>query len=404
LESAIAHSLLATVRHDAVPDALRAPPGALLAAAEQRGVAGLVARKLGEWSDRLDEPTREAVLARLARERRHRAIHRVEIERAATALAGADIPTVVLKGPPLALEIYEDPVDRDFRDIDLLVPEPRFDAALEALRHLGYRPVISPELAEIYRRHHFHWLLGGAGRARLELHWHLVRPDDPFRIDPAAMLAEARPVTPEFGWQAPPLELQLLHAVLDIAIGGANDLKRLVDVDRLLRADPAPDAQRVAERAAEYGMQRAARLAVSLAAELLGSPASELLDRLPDRGIRYLLPVSAETMLRGMPPHNEPVAAAWLRYELSPPGRHRLARLLLRSRFDRARLAVEGRGRLRRLAAIVKRAARLAVQRRRVRRARRALPEDPASPLKHLSSSSSRPEAPDRGGTGGPAS
>jgi hypothetical protein len=404
LDPALAQSLLAAVRHEAVPGVSRAPAGELLAAAEQRAVAGLVARRLALDAEGMDEATREAVLARVARERRHRAIHHVEIERAATALAGAGIPTVVLKGPPLGLEIYEDPVDRDFRDIDLLVPEPSFEAALDALGGLGYRPAISPKLASVYRRHHYHWLLGGTGRARLELHWDLSRPDDPFRLDPETMLAEARPVSTEFGWKAPPRDLQLLHAALDVAVGGATDLKRLIDVDRLLRAGPPPDPVRVAQRARECGMERALSFVCELSVRLLGTPAQPLLERLADGTTTHLLPAGADAMLRGTAPENEPVAAAWLRYELSPPGRQRLARLLRRSRFDRARLAAEGAGPLRRLAGWLKRLAQLAAQRRRVRRARRAARRDAMAAVTHPSSSSSRPEGPGRGGTGGPAS
>lgn len=383
MDRSVTDALLAAVRHEPEPDFARVPPGELLAAAERRGVVGLVARRIGDRASELDEASREAVLARLARERRHRAIHQVEIERAVTALSGAGIPTAVLKGPPLALEIYEDPVDREFRDIDLLVPRERVDAALEALRPLGYGIAVPPRVARVYRRHHFHWLLGGPGKPMLELHWDLARPDDPFRPDPARVLEEARAFTPELGWKAPPRHVQLLHAVIDLAIGGATDLKRLVDLDRLLRSDLEIEPVELAERAMALGMDRAVRLASELAAELLASPADVWLRPLSGDGIEGLRAISRANMLRGFTADAEPLSAAWLRYALSPPESGRLGRLLLRSRFDRARLAAEGVGPIGRVAADLKRLLRLAALRARLAR------HGAESVVKHSSSSSS---------------
>jgi hypothetical protein len=375
LDRSVAEALLAAVRHEPEPDFARVPPGELLAEAERRGVIGLVARRLGDRGGELDEASREAVLARLARERRHRAIHQVEIERAVTALSGVGTPTVVLKGPPLALEIYEDPVDREFRDIDVLVPRDRVDAAMEALSALGYGIAVTPRVARVYRRHHFHWLLGGPGKPMLELHWDLARPDDPFHLDPERVLEQARASTPELG--------QLLHAVIDLAVGGATDLKRLIDLDRLLRSDLDVPPSELAERAEALGMGPAVRLACELAGELLGAPAEPWIRPLSRHGIDDLLPISRANMLRGSQTDAEPLSAAWLRYALSPAGSGRLGRLLLRSRFDRARLAAEGVGPLRRVAADLKRLLRLGAL-----RARLAV-HGAESGVKHSSSSSS---------------
>src|SRR5262245_53045699 len=56
---------------------------------------------------------------------------------AADVLDGASIEYRALKGPVLAHTVYRDPALRSFGDVDVLVRDRDFDAAIDALRVLG---------------------------------------------------------------------------------------------------------------------------------------------------------------------------------------------------------------------------------------------------------------------------
>lgn len=390
MDESVARALLQSVRIDAAAEGLAVPAEELLAAAAERSVAGLVARVVSRSVAGLAPDTAEAVAEFLRHQRHHRGLHLVETERAVEALVRAGIPAAILKGPALALEVYDDPVDRSFRDIDVLVPEPRVREAVDVLATLGYGVAVTPRLAEVYRRYHYHWLLSGSGRPNLELHWHLVRPDDALRLDPAEFLAGARPPSRDVGWHAPPRHLQLLHAALDIAVSGLWDLKRLVDIDRLLRSDLEAQPVAMAAAARRTGLDGALRLGCELASRLLGAPAGALLDELgPDRRVAALLDGGAERLVLGMPPAQQPLLNAWLRYRLSPPGTGRGRRLLLRSRFDRARLKEEGVGSLGRAQVAAKRLVKLTQLLGRLSRLAHDHPHTHHSRLTRPSSSSS---------------
>ena len=59
----------------------------------------------------------------------------------ARELARAEIPVMPLKGALLQLDVYaRDPAQRPLTDVDVLVPESRFVAAMQRLARRGYRP------------------------------------------------------------------------------------------------------------------------------------------------------------------------------------------------------------------------------------------------------------------------
>jgi hypothetical protein len=89
------------------------------------------------------------------------------------ALDKASIPFLILKGLPLAHELYPEPGLRPVGDLDLLVRRRFRDAALSVLASLGYRLPAAALPLWYYRRHHFHVLLVRSGGESLavELHW-----------------------------------------------------------------------------------------------------------------------------------------------------------------------------------------------------------------------------------------
>lgn len=87
---------------------------------------------------RLPEPERRKIEELHSRERMVLALLDDELERSLDALGGAGIPTLVLKGMDLGRRHYPKRVFRPMTDVDLLVPEARFEAALRALAGAGY--------------------------------------------------------------------------------------------------------------------------------------------------------------------------------------------------------------------------------------------------------------------------
>ena len=80
---------------------------------------------------------------------------------------------MVLKGVPLAQELYGEPGLRPMDDLDILVRRQEREGALEAMRDLGYRLPPGSLSQRFYLRHHFHLLMLRQVRTGLpvELHW-----------------------------------------------------------------------------------------------------------------------------------------------------------------------------------------------------------------------------------------
>ena len=109
-----------------------------------------------------------------------------------TLLDEAGVPTLMLKGMPLAFHYYESPALRPMRDIDVLVPRDRRDRALRELAAAGW----SGDRRFVSRFHHAISLRRPDGR-ELDLHWSLGLPfeldGDPDRTD-ADFWDAARPL------------------------------------------------------------------------------------------------------------------------------------------------------------------------------------------------------------------
>lgn len=86
-------------------------------------------------------------------------------------LEDAGIPTLMLKGMPLAFHHYDSPALRPMRDVDVLVPTERRNEALRLLAAEGW----SGDPRFVNRFYHGVGLQQPDGRA-LDLHWHLGLP------------------------------------------------------------------------------------------------------------------------------------------------------------------------------------------------------------------------------------
>lgn len=93
------------------------------------------------------------------------------------AFDAAGLPYLALKGPALSQSLFADPAARHAGDLDLLIGRESFDAAVSALRALGYRLESDPVEARAERgaerwslSHHSHYVRGDQ---QVELHWRL---------------------------------------------------------------------------------------------------------------------------------------------------------------------------------------------------------------------------------------
>jgi hypothetical protein len=212
----------------------------ILAASElafRHGLAGLAAislekrRALGAASAAVAKQVGATVKA----SRRQALIWQLECVLVLQRLRAAGLHPVVLKGAALQAFAYDEPAERSYGDIDLLVPEPEVAAAIEALAPVGYTPP-REEVGALYRAIHFHYVLEKLNGFKVELHWALERPGSPYRLEPASFLKASIPVhsTGLGAFNTPGAEYAALHLCVQNVENGFARLSRLVDVDRLV--------------------------------------------------------------------------------------------------------------------------------------------------------------------------
>jgi hypothetical protein len=209
---------------------------------------------------------------------------------ATTALRGAGIEALTLKGMALAPTVYPDPGLRPMADIDLLVRPDERAAALEALRALGYRTPgaaadrlgASRSFAELVR-----------DGTLIDLHWHLARYlrfEGVVEVDHDGLWRRARPlVTPAGRSLALCPEDLLLHLVLHLTLG--SDFGRVLwyaDIDAVVRRFAVElDWERVVAEAGRWRIRALAGWTLGVVRESFDTPLPRgLVDRLGQGRLR----------------------------------------------------------------------------------------------------------------------
>ena len=181
-------------------------------------------------------------------------------------------PVIVLKGAYLAEAVYDNIGLRTMGDIDLLAKNDDLLLIETELLALGYRPEENNRVVGL-RNKHFRYILPKNGLT-IEVHWALVVPKLPFRIDVRGLWDRAQPVTLA---QAPALALSPEDLLLHLCLHTASNLREvqlrmLCDIGEVLRRNGAKlDWQEIDSLARQWGALHALYVILRLTQELLGA-------------------------------------------------------------------------------------------------------------------------------------
>ena len=190
------------------------------------------------------------------------------------SLADYQLPVIALRGLSLAKNIYGDIALRPMSDIDLLVKEEDLVRAGRILLTLGYQQYFPAWESVLKIYHHLPPFTNKSGTI-IELHWNIVTPDSPIKVDldglweRACLIkvdnVEVRAFSPE------DLFLHLcIHACVHLQTG--IDLIPFCDIAGLIKTSGDKiDWQIVIERATRWGGQKCVYLMLLLVRELLGA-------------------------------------------------------------------------------------------------------------------------------------
>jgi hypothetical protein len=202
--------------------------------------------------------------------RRSRALGRL-----LAALEAARIPIIVLKGLALAELMYRDVALRPMSDVDVIVRNSDFDAAVQVLFAAGFASDdFDPAIGSRGHPCHIH-LRDPAEACVIELHWRLSPPTEVGQIDVDEVWSRSRPVRLAAG---PARVLATEDLILSLAEHVAKHCFArgslgLFDIDETVRRHSNEiEWREVVERARRWGVARSAYVSFWLAHVALGTP------------------------------------------------------------------------------------------------------------------------------------
>jgi hypothetical protein len=205
--------------------------------------------------------------------RKQAAMWDLQRDRLLRLLDASGLRPVTLKGAALRLTAYADSAQRHFGDVDLLLPESDIDRAVSSLVAAGY-DLGDQEVVARYRRDHFHYRLANPSGFQVELHWALLPPGSAMDLSPERLLGRSltleRPGEPAI--RIPSGEDMVLHLASQETEDWFSTIRRLVDIDRVVRAEPAFDWAYLRSAAIECRMGPVLGFALQLSCRLLSTP------------------------------------------------------------------------------------------------------------------------------------
>ncbi len=195
----------------------------------------------------------------------------------------AEIPVILLKGAHLAEAVYKDPAARLMTDLDLMVARQNLDRASDVLARMGYRPTKS--FWSEYETTFSHQLpiFTGKGLIPIELHWTILTPDLPYKIDINGLWERSQKL------QASDIEIQVLspndlilhlglHASMQHKLTGG--LRLIYDIAATLDTyGELIDWSIIVERTACWNANRAIYLVLRLCHSIFGIGAPQAIFR-----------------------------------------------------------------------------------------------------------------------------
>jgi hypothetical protein len=200
------------------------------------------------------------------------------------SLAENHLPVIALKGLALAKSIYGDIALRPMSDIDLLLREKDLVNAGRILLALGYQQSFPDWESSVKAYHHLPPFTNKNG-AMIELHWNIVTPDSPIKVDLDGLWERARFIKVDdvevLAFSPEDLFLHLcIHAGFHLQTG--LDFIPFCDLAGLIKTSAVKiNWQTVVDRAALWGGQKCVYLMLLLVRELLAvAPSDEIMTEL----------------------------------------------------------------------------------------------------------------------------
>jgi hypothetical protein len=208
--------------------------------------------------------------------------HYHELYQILNALREKAIPVIVMKGAYLAQDIYDDFALRSMGDVDILVKKDHLLDVNQILLALGYRLELEYGDWSYYLANHYHFLYVSPDESmRLEVHWHIQMPGQPFRIDENEVWERALPTTVA-GVETMAFcpEDLLIQICIQVTFQHPFDyypLRSLYDIAEVVRffGDHMNWLQ-VQQRSHQWGSEKCVYLALCLTRELLSANLPDL--------------------------------------------------------------------------------------------------------------------------------
>ena len=215
----------------------RCDQGELVELAVLEGIAGPTLEKLGQFL----LPAHQLTLSAAARREASRHLSYLGLlRRCGGALEAAGLTWVVLKGPVLAELCYGRTV-RGYTDLDLMVAPGQLQEAVSVLQGVG-ASLAEPVWPARAKDAKGELTLKFPGEGEVDLHWHLIylgSARDRWKISTDELLGRRRKLKlgPVEVWALDQVDFAA-HIALHAMFNGAQQLRRMLDIERTLANQP----------------------------------------------------------------------------------------------------------------------------------------------------------------------
>ncbi|MGM0407635.1 MAG: nucleotidyltransferase domain-containing protein [Bacteroidota bacterium] len=169
----------------------------LLDLAKKHRLTSHLVKNIGFLSDNVDSNVKEQIVMVQKGLSKKALLFSQNIIQINQKLTQNNIPHLFFKGPLLSLELYNDIGQRDYKDIDLLVPVDHIEKARELIQELGFnmqapKPGLSQKQKKInYTLSHHYHLSKPKSALEIELHWNMTNPKTFFPADTKRLILNA---------------------------------------------------------------------------------------------------------------------------------------------------------------------------------------------------------------------